>query len=164
VNCVYINLVPLYVVGSYTQTCGGCDTIPTQDWMCSLVRYWSQFGNVLFEGLLMSHLFARYKALCGELTSYGERYIWAFLDTPIEVCIERTKQRRLVRSDDREFDPQNTVKKYNDILRVIPKTRACGFDVRMIDHTKDTIEQILAILREETRFKFETSYREESFR
>lgn len=65
---VHYDMVPVYFIGAYINACGGCDTISTQDMACSLVRHFSQFGHVIFEGLLMSHLFARYAALWKELS------------------------------------------------------------------------------------------------
>ena len=55
-HCVYYNMIPVYVIGSYKNVCGGCDAIPTQDMACSLVRHFAQFGHVLFEGLLMKRV------------------------------------------------------------------------------------------------------------
>src|SRR5678815_5091805 len=53
---------PVYVVGPYTTACGGCDQITTQDEICDRIRAYSTLGDVLVEGLLMSHSFARYAA------------------------------------------------------------------------------------------------------
>lgn len=163
-HCVYYNMMPVYVIGSYKNVCGGCDTIPTQDMACSLVRHFSQFGHVLFEGLLMSHSFARYYALCEELTSVGDKFVIAYMDTPLELCIERVKRRRLEKGTTKPFDTRNTVTHYYATLGTKDKFDAKGCDTRWIYHTKDPVKQLRKMLREDVGMQFEYSYREESFR
>jgi hypothetical protein len=112
-----------FVLGSYENTCGGCDTIKTQDEIVErVIRYavGPEFAipsaptNVLFEGLLMSHTFARYAALDRLLNTKGVHCIWAFLDTPLEVCLERVNQRRQERTAGAEpVNPHHTSEKWN---------------------------------------------------
>ena len=160
----YYKMQPVYLIGSYKNVCGGCDAIPTQDIACSLVRHFSKFGHVLFEGLLMSHLFARYNALYNELTEVGEKFVIAYMDTPLELSIERVKQRRLDKGNTKEFNPQNTISHHESTLTTYDKFKKVGADVRWIKHLKDPVKQIARILDEDTDFTFESSYREESFR
>lgn len=123
----------VYVLGSYEQTCGGCDSIGTQDEICDLVRKYSQQGHVVMEGLLMSHLFGRYLALDRELDPLT--YVWAFLDTPLELCLERVQARREARGVAKKpFNPKNTTQKWHDIRRVREKALKESRDVRDLDH------------------------------
>jgi hypothetical protein len=162
-HCVFYDMIPVYIIGSYKNTCGGCDTIPTQDLACSLVRHFSQFGHVLFEGLLMSHLFARYAALYNELTSAGEKFVVAYMDTPLELSVERVKQRRLAAGNTKEFNPQNTISHHYATLKTRDKFLEMEADVRWIKHKKDPVDQLLDMLEEDS-FSFDNSYREEKFR
>ena len=113
----------LYVVGSYKNTCGGCDGIKTQDEACARVRRYAALGDVLFEGLLISHIFGRYKLLDQEMKKeHGHTTIWAFLDTPLELCLDRIRARRDARAAAKGKEPkplntQNTEDKWHDARR-----------------------------------------------
>ena len=113
-HVVFYKLQPVYFIGSYRNVCGGCDTIKTQDLICSLVRHFAPLGHVVFEGLLASHLFARYAALYQEMRNIAKLpFVIAYMDTPLEICIERVKQRRLEKGNEKELDPSNTISHYN---------------------------------------------------
>ncbi|MCR4301830.1 MAG: hypothetical protein NUV51_09490 [Sulfuricaulis sp.] len=120
---------PVYVVGPYVTVCGGCDAISTQDEICRRIREYSRLGHVLVEGLLMSHSFARYVALDRELFAWDETHcIWGFLDTPLEICLDRVRarreERRLAKSDPppfKELNVKNTTDKWKDNREVYQK-------------------------------------------
>jgi hypothetical protein len=136
----------LYVVGSYENVCGGCDGIKTQDEVCERVRGASAQGDVLFEGLLISHLFSRYASLARELSPTP--FIFAFLDTPLEVCLQRVQDRRLQRKPDSPpLNPTNTIQKWHDCRRAYQKFRDAGLDARWVN-SYDGAEQIMGWLRE----------------
>jgi thymidylate kinase len=122
-----------YVVGSYENVCGGCDSIKTQDEICDRVRRFAPLGHVLVEGLLMSHLFSRYVGLAKELIPIP--YVWAFLDTPLSVCIERVQVRRNARGITTPLNTKNTEQKWHDMRRVFAKCQAAKLDARWLDHT-----------------------------
>jgi thymidylate kinase len=103
----------LYLVGSYENVCGGCDAIPTQDEICNRVRHWAHEGDVLLEGLLMSHVFSRYAALAMELQRQDVPSIFGFLDTPLDVCLERVNARRAARGVTEPVNPENTSDKWH---------------------------------------------------
>jgi cytidylate kinase len=150
----------LYVVGPYLTACGGCDAIATQDEICDRIRAYATLGDVLLEGLLMANIFGRYAAIDRELNEKGVHCIWGFLDTPLEVCIERVKGRRAERGKNlNEFNPENTTRKHVDTVDAYQKflrgdaktwklTAKYGYtgppvklDARMIDHTR-AVEQV----------------------
>lgn len=80
----------LIVVGSYRTECGGCDAIKTQDLVCEAVRHASGLAaHVFFEGVIVSTLFSRYMNLSKELGGL----VWAYMDTPLDVCLERISRR-----------------------------------------------------------------------
>lgn len=125
-------VTPVYVIGSYEHVCGGCDSIRSQDEVCDRVRRYARQGHVVMEGLLVSHLFSRYKALDRELQPIP--YIWAFLDTPLDLCLERVEARRLSRGSDKPLNPRNTIQKWHDSRRVFEKCQAAGLDARWVDY------------------------------
>lgn len=153
------------VVGPYVTACGGCDAISTQDEICNRIRAYSTLGDVLVEGLLMSHSFARYVALDRELFARdGTHCVWAFLDTPLEVCLDRVRARReerrlLTGAEFKELNTKNTTDKWNDNQEVYQKFLMArsrdwklvskfgysgapmALDARMIDHTR-AVEQV----------------------
>ena len=148
----------LYVVGSYKNVCGGCDGIKTQDEICNRVRnYAGLAGDVVFEGLLISHLFSRYVNLDREMSSTNsQQTIWAFLDTPEQVCVDRVKARReqrfsakcLVADEKGRVRPEhpgplnekNTRQKWNDMRRVFQKCTRDGLDARWVNHENPTAQ------------------------
>jgi len=158
------DMIPVYFIGSYVNVCGGCDTISTQDMACSLVRHFSQFGHVIFEGLLMSHLYARYAALWTELTEFGIPFMFAYMDTPLEICVNRVKKRRLDRGDNRYFNPQNTISHYDATWKTKEKFDAADMTTTIIRYKKDPVHELSEILSYDVYTEFKDSYREDKFR
>jgi hypothetical protein len=100
------------VLGRYTHACGGCDTIGRADEVCRRIRLLaSAHRHVAFEGILVSHTFQRYNALALEMEARWQPYYFCFLDTPLEVCIERVQARRKARGADGPFNPKAHVGK-----------------------------------------------------
>jgi hypothetical protein len=54
--------------------------------------------------------------------------VFAFLDTPLEVCLERVRERRARKGNTKELDPTNTVQKWHDSRRVFAKAEADGLN------------------------------------
>jgi len=162
-HCCYHKLQPVYILGNYSGArCGGCDTIKTQNLVCSLVRHFCQFGHVVYEGLLMSSIFSRYAALSKELESYGEHMVFLYLDTPIDLCLERIKQRRRQIGNKKPLDPSNTVRKHENTHGCYTKMEEAGLDARWLQHNDNmAVAQLLALLDE---WPFSRSYKEQSFR
>ena len=85
----------LFIVGKYTTACGGCDSIPTQDEICRRIKVALKKGyNVLFEGLICSHIAKRYAELYFACKKRGIPVKYIFLSTPLEVCRENINKRR----------------------------------------------------------------------
>lgn len=161
-HCLHHRMQPVYVIGNYSSNvCGGCDTIGTQNLVCSTVRHFAQFGHVVFEGLIISHLFARYVALSKEFEAYGEHMVFVYLDTPIELCLDRVRQRRLAAGNTKPLDPTNTISKHESVHTCFDKMQEAGMDVRWMKHDGDVASQLLAMLNE---WPFANSYKEQSFR
>ena len=126
--------VPVFVVGSYENTCGGTDGINTQEEIAARVVKAYSLGHVLVEGLLMSKSSAG-GHVAPILKEHGA--IFAFLDTPWETCLERVLQRRAAAGNEKAFDPDKTMRSaYEQCHRSAELlTLAGGYDVRWLDHT-----------------------------
>jgi len=97
---------PLYLVGHYETTCGGCDTIDTIENVYKYVHRALDKGyDVLYEGLVLQSDTNR----CITLKDKGLAVI--FLDVPIDVCLDAVQSRRSERGDGRSFSPKNTIVK-----------------------------------------------------
>lgn len=137
---------PVFVVGSYENTCGGADGIKTQEEIAERVVKAHGYGHVLVEGLLMS------KSSDGGhvapiLKEHGA--IFAFLDTPWQVCLERVLARRLAAGNTKPFDPNKTMRSaYEQCHRSAELlSLAGGYDVRWLDW-QDPITSVVGWLRE----------------
>lgn len=126
--------MPVFVVGSYENTCGGTDGINTQEEIAERVVKAHALGHVLVEGLLMSKSSAG-GHVAPILKDHGA--IFAFLDTPWETCLERVLQRRAAAGNDKMFDPGKTMRSaYEQCHRSAELlTLAGGYDVRWLDYT-----------------------------
>jgi hypothetical protein len=138
--------VPVYVVGSYENTCGGTDGIKTQEEIAERVVKAHGFGHVLVEGLLMS------KSSSGGhvapiLKDHGA--IFGFLNTPWETCLERVLKRRAEAGNEKVFDPDKTMRSaYEQCYRSAEiLTEAGGYDVRWIDW-QDAVGEVATYLLE----------------
>lgn len=134
-----------YVMGSYEMTCGGADTVKTQAEICTLVNeYVYDFRNVIFEGVLASHIYGRYLELSRNLLI--GIYVWCFIDTPLDVCIQRVIERRKAAGNNKPFDPEpHTIPKYKSILRATEKAINDKQLVVVLDHKK-AVKQTIKIL------------------
>lgn len=104
----------LYVVGPYKTQCGGCDAITGyQDVLPPLLTKYARKGDILFEGLLISGGYGSVGRAMGRLmTTGGHSTVFALLDTPLELCLERVNARRRARGVEEPVNPKNTEQKY----------------------------------------------------
>lgn len=135
---------PVYVLGSYENTCGGMDTVSKVEDQIDLIHKYADLGHVIYEGLLMSTYYGR---LGTAVEQYRDRHIFAFLDTPIEVCIERVKQRRLAAGNTKPFNENNTRVRQKSIDSVRRVATIMDYPVVTIRHDADTNDQILELLK-----------------
>lgn len=96
---------PLFVLGSYENTCGGVDTIGSSAELLSLIEKYVDQGHVLFEGLLIS---TYYGSLGVGLEKYLPGVVRCFINVDIEVCIRRVLKRRAEAGNKRPFNESNT--------------------------------------------------------
>lgn len=136
---------PVYVIGKYDNVCGGCDAIPTQQEAANRILAAHPHGHVLFEGALVSA-----SGVNGTVTQAIHPTgadCYAFLDTPLEVCIERVLGRRAAAGNTKEFNPKNLIHKFDSVVSTYKTLRRENYDARLIDHTR-VHEQLCAIIRE----------------
>ncbi|MGI9141972.1 MAG: hypothetical protein ACR2IJ_02170 [Fluviibacter sp.] len=138
--------VPVFLLGSYKNVCGGCDGIPTQDEIAERALRAHPYGHVLMEGALLSGAGVN-GAVTRAVHSTGCD-VYTFLDTPLEECITRVKIRRATAGNEKPFDPKNLVHKFESVVSTYKALRAAGgYDARLVDHT-NIHPQLLAILAE----------------
>jgi len=131
------------VVGPYTTACGGCDAIQPYELIWQRVETFAKVGHVVFEGALVS---SSYGNIGRASEPMGLSFVFAFMDTPLDVCLDRIRQRREARGDTRPLDPKNTISKYNNVEGSITKIRdVFNRRVEMIDH-RNALGEVLALL------------------
>jgi cytidylate kinase len=135
---------PTFILGSYENTCGGMDTIGTAKEVIDLLERYELKGNVIFEGLLQS---TYYGVMGRHSLNYGKDYIYAFLDTPIELCLARIIQRREASGRNNKFNPELTRDKHATIealrCKLIATSNHTVVDLR---HEQDLAKQIEDLL------------------
>jgi ABC-type dipeptide/oligopeptide/nickel transport system ATPase component len=139
------SIKPLYVLGDYSNQCGGMDGVSPTERQMDLIEDHAYRGHVFYEGLLGSEYYGK----VGEYTlKFGDDHIFAFLDTPLDLCLERVQKRRDERGDFREFNPDNTIGRVKKIERLKYKLQHELFRrVETLNHL-DPIPQILEWLNE----------------
>ena len=140
---------PIYIIGKYTTACGGLDTVPTQlDAAERSVKAHSLGGHVLCEGLLCSAAGPK-GALTIGIHATGEA-VFAILDTPVEVCLDRVRARRLARGDERPLNEKNTRDKWTQTMSTAKALTLLEYDVRAIDYT-NAYQEVMEIFRSAER-------------
>lgn len=125
----------LYLVGSYENVCGGLDGVGTQEDCANLITKAYRFGNVLCEGLLLSSVSSGATVPAAMIEAAGrDRVLFAFIDTPLEVCLDRVRARRQERGETKPFNETNTRKKYEDTQAARQRLIDEGCRVFDIDH------------------------------
>lgn len=136
---------PVFLLGSYKNTCGGCDGIPTQAEIAERALKAHPHGHVLMEGALLSGSgMGGAVTIAVEPTGCG---VYTFLNTPLEECITRVKIRRAAAGNEKPFDPKNLIKKFESVVDCYKNMKAAGCDTRLIDYT-DIHQPLLDILKE----------------
>lgn len=129
---------PLFILGSYETACGGCDTISSVQEVADLLRLLmtqnddpyvydvdGTNGIVFFEGLMISHMLGTVGTMQANLGKQNN--VLAFLDTPLDKCIEHVMTRRMLRKDERPFDPKNVIKDHPRVHQSKDNARKQGY-------------------------------------
>lgn len=135
------------ILGDYTEaaasaTTAGCDRIKTQEAvkkvLVELVGN-SLFQYVFFEGVVVSTIYGPWK----EFAAQHGGMVWAFLDTPLSVCLDQIQER----NGGKAINTKLVVDKYNTIRRVREKALRDGLEVWDLSY-KTPLTQLLAYLGE----------------
>lgn len=137
---------PTFIVGKYETQCGGCDAMSykgSHDDIEALVREFLPQGNVIFEGLTISSTLTRWRRISDE--NPGE-FIWAFMDTPEEVCHQRILARsgREPKRDAKGLADYN--KKWRGCMRHAVELQEQGQRVEMLSSDDAGYEKFLELL------------------
>ena len=134
------------VLGSYETACGGMDTISDKNIRLDLIK--AEILNdenavVFFEGLITGKTYGA----IGELSEVdnGARWMYAFMDTPFEVCVERVLARRQEAAKLKgslggmagafNFNPERTMRPtYKSVQAVAKRATAQGHRVVWLPH------------------------------
>lgn len=118
----------LAILGKYETACGGCDGIKTQDQICWLAEHFVSCGmRVFYEGALVSGLASRYIDLARRVP-----HKFLFLDTPLDVAIERVNLRRAEAGKPALLDNKNIEGKHRGVLSCFDKFKAAKLDAKWI--------------------------------
>jgi hypothetical protein len=130
----YFNGTPLYILGSYENVCGGMDTISDKaDRLALIKKYMNKEGVVIFEGLITGKTYGAIGAVSDRQKG---RWVYAFMDTPWEVCVERVLARRREKGNDAPFDPLRTMwPTFKACASVAARAKAEGHHVVWVNHT-----------------------------
>ena len=133
----------LTAVGPYHTACGGCDGIQPYARIWPLVEKYAALGHVIFEGALVS---SSYGEIGRSSEKFGRQFVFAILDTPVDVCLARIVARRKERGVDKPFNEDNTKNKFKNILRSLETMQANGRRVVHLNYL-DPIPQILELFQ-----------------
>lgn len=121
---------PLIVLGSYGGVAtGGVDQYPSTLAVEEAVRHWHGAEcDVLYEGLLISHLQARWMAVARDCVPHW----FLYLEKSAEACIADTERRRTERGATATLNPKNLLDKYRATERCYTVMQESGLLVRKI--------------------------------
>lgn len=132
------DVVFLTILGSYAQTCGGMDTISNKELVRSTVEEARQARTIVFmEGLIVGKTYGYLGALSERDVAEGNPWLYAFMDTPFEVCVERVLERRTAKGNTAPFDPERTMRPtFRGIESLKERVKQAGHPVIMLDHRR----------------------------
>lgn len=140
----------IVVLGSYKNTCGGMDTISDKEDRLALIRkYMGLMPDVLvFEGLITGKTYGRIGEI-SDMPSQRGKWLYTFMDTPFEVCVDRVLTRRKAAGNLAPFDPERTMRPtFKSCLSVARKAGSVGHPVISIDHTLSPTKAAKRLLNE----------------
>src|SRR5262249_291284 len=93
-------------------------------------------GHVACEGVIAitSYGHDRMVRFADQQKRKGRHMVFAHLSTPAEVCIERVKHRRVEAGNQKPFNPEKLLDKYETILKSQEKLKQTGYDARILPH------------------------------
>lgn len=119
------------VLGDYRSPCGGMDRVADKTQRYAMVARYSTVEHaktlVLCEGLIFGGVYGVTEGL-GVLSEKSPvPWVYAFMGTPLEVCLERCRQRRAARGVVEPMNPYNTTAKWQAVQCVKRRVENGGF-------------------------------------
>lgn len=128
------------ILGDYspeaTGTTAGCDRIKTQQAAKDALKA-IEADAVLFEGIIVSTIFQPWSDWSHE----NNGMVWAFLDTPLDVCLDRIQSR----NGGKPINEKLVADKWNGINRVKDKATEAGERVETLNYNK-ALEELAEIV------------------
>ena len=137
-----IAIIGDYTPAAATKTTAGLDCIKTQDAAKAVIEAVGRdplVKVVLFEGVVVSTIFGPWM----EWSRNNGGMTWAFLDTPLEVCLRRIHER----NGGKPIKEDQVADKHRTLLRVREKADAAGEKVRLI-HWETALRDIKTLISE----------------
>lgn len=134
----------LVLIGPYHTQCGGCDGIQPYSDNLRLLRMAVRLqptSDVLMEGLLIAGMGSLGKCML-EVKTHSS--VFATMDTPLEVCVDRVNQRRAARGKPPLESISNIEAKYRATQRSHLTLTEQGFTTQLISH-KRPVRDVLSI-------------------
>lgn len=133
---------PMYVMGRYTNACGGLDNLSgvDWDWIVEEALRLESLGHVILEGAVASTIFPRFATITEHS---GSPFVWCFLDTPLEQCFANVQNR----NNGKPINQERVKRRLREHNRHIERVREAGFIERHI-RWGHGLEDALAILEE----------------
>lgn len=149
IPCTVLPEKKIGVIGNYTKevanlTTAGCDRIKTQAAAKEAIeRLMTQEKNllhtILFEGVVISTI---YQPWADWADKFGGM-VWAFLDTPPELCLERIQER----NGGKPIKEELVMDKVKSIASCRSKALRDNLEVRDLDYTRPLFQLIQIIER-----------------
>jgi predicted ABC-type ATPase len=122
----------LVTVGPYRSACGGMDALPSFQvcqWAVAYAASQLPCRTVIAEGVLASTVFGSWAEFARAITAAGHTFVWTYLQTPVEVCLERIAQRQREAGAERPIKKDQVRMKVNAIDATRTRAREAGFPV-----------------------------------
>jgi hypothetical protein len=114
---VYCPAFDFLIVGRYLpgRNCGGCDALDSSATMKHVLTVlWRKQPHILFEGIIAASVKVPFlEFLTEKAAEFPRRISFCFLDTPLEVCLERISKR----NGGKTFDQRIVSSKHRLIAR-----------------------------------------------
>lgn len=123
------------VIGRYESACGGCDAMSwkgaADDIEAKIAELTAEGYDVFLEGLIVATWGVDRLVRVGNLTNVDFRVL--HLTTPLEVCIESIKARRIAAGNTSELNTDNTASKHKSLQSTTRMQRSRGVQVEELD-------------------------------
>lgn len=125
------------VIGRYNTACGGMDTMPSFDVCQGAIQFMVhrlKADHVIAEGILASTVYGSWGLFAQKAKDYGHTFAFCYIDTPLDVCIDRIKQRQALAGSEKPIKWELVEDKFRAIKSTREKALAAGCVVYDIPH------------------------------